>query len=171
MLRMMDNLPKDAVFSELSSPIGNLTLIVSHKGLHAVLMNDDTEEQDCKEIISSLKRSNNHPVMKTAKLQLNEYFAKRRRTFSLPLVLDGTDFQIKAWEQLLKIPYGQTISYSEQSEKLGDIKKVRAIGTANGRNPIAIIVPCHRVIGKNGSLTGYRGGLEIKKYLLDLEKT
>lgn len=99
--------------------------------------------------------------------QLAEYFSGNRTEFDIPLYLSGTEFQNQAWKALLKIPFGKTFSYSEQAEKLKNPAAVRAVGAANGKNKICIIVPCHRVIGKNGSLTGFGGGLDIKKQLLD----
>jgi O-6-methylguanine DNA methyltransferase len=102
--------------------------------------------------------------------QLDEYFAGRRRDFDLPLAPRGTEFQLKVWEELRRIPYAQTISYGELARRLGDPNLTRAVGAANGANPISIIVPCHRVIGANGSLVGYGGGLPIKKALLELER-
>lgn len=101
--------------------------------------------------------------------QLQEYFAGARRDFEIPLLMEGTDFQKRVWKNLQKIPYGETISYGELAKKIGDPKAVRAVGAANGQNPLPIIVPCHRVIGTNGSLTGFGGGLENKRKLLDLE--
>lgn len=103
------------------------------------------------------------------KSQLNEYFAKERTTFDLPLLFVGSDFQKSVWEKLLTIPYGKTTSYLELSRILGDEKAIRAVATANGANAISIIVPCHRVIGSDGSLTGYAGGLNAKQRLLQLE--
>lgn len=103
------------------------------------------------------------------KSQLNEYFAKERTTFDLPLLFVGSDFQKSVWEKLLTIPYGKTTSYLELSRILGDEKAIRAVATANGANAISIIVPCHRVIGSDGSLTGYAGGLNAKQKLLQLE--
>lgn len=103
------------------------------------------------------------------KTQLDEYFAGKRTSFDLPLDLQGTEFQLKVWNELLKIPYGKTISYKELSLRLGNLLAIRAAGAANGANPISIIVPCHRVIGSDGSLTGYAGGLWRKKWLLELE--
>lgn len=103
--------------------------------------------------------------------QLNEYFSSQRTSFDLPLNPTGTNFQKQAWQALQKIPYGHTISYGEQAQKIGNLKAVRAIGHANSKNPIAIIVPCHRVIGKNGKLTGYAGELWRKEWLLNHEKT
>lgn len=101
--------------------------------------------------------------------QLNEYFNKDRKTFSVKLDLQGTDFQKRVWKELLDIPYGKTISYMQMAINLGDKKCIRAAGTANGRNPVSIIVPCHRVIGANGDLVGYGGGLDKKKFLLEHE--
>jgi methylated-DNA-[protein]-cysteine S-methyltransferase len=101
--------------------------------------------------------------------QLQSYFARERTNFDLPLVLEGTDFQKKVWTALQEIPYGETISYKKLAETVGSPKGVRAVGAANGANPIPIIIPCHRVIGHDGSLTGFGGGLALKKQLLELE--
>ena len=105
------------------------------------------------------------------KKQLTEYFNGKRKDFNLPLEPDGTEFQKQVWDALLEIPHGATTTYAKQSVKLGDIKKIRAVGTANGKNPIAVIIPCHRVIGSDGSLTGYAGGLDKKAWLLKHEKS
>ncbi len=102
--------------------------------------------------------------------QLEEYFEGKRETFDLPLSPEGTTFQKQVWDTLKEIPFGVTTSYAKQAKKLGDLKKIRAVGTANGKNPIAIIIPCHRVIGSNGSLTGYAGGLDKKEWLLKHER-
>ncbi len=102
--------------------------------------------------------------------QLNAYFKGELTRFDLELNIQGTDFQKMVWKELVKIPYGETISYGQLAERIGNPKASRAVGMANGKNPISIIIPCHRVIGKNGSLTGFGGGLEVKKNLLDLEK-
>lgn len=110
-------------------------------------------------------------VMQKAEAQINEYFEGKRTSFDLPLSFEGTDFQKKVWGELLKIPFGTTISYKELAIRVGNEKGSRAVGTANSKNPISILVPCHRVIGENGSLTGYAGGLENKKYLLSLESS
>ena len=110
------------------------------------------------------------PLIKKAALQFGEYFKGKRKSFNLPLTMRGTDFQMKVWNALKKIPYGKTAGYGEIAVKIGNPKACRAVGMANNRNPIAIIVPCHRVIGRDGSLTGYGGGLELKKLLLELEK-
>ena len=110
------------------------------------------------------------PVIKETYRQLTEYFEGNRKTFDIPLKLEGTDFQKSVWHALMKIPYGKTVSYLEIAETIGNPKASRAVGMANNKNKIPIIIPCHRVIGTNGSLTGYAGGLEIKKKLLELEK-
>ena len=108
-------------------------------------------------------------ITKLTVQELNEYFSGTRKVFNVPLEPDGTDFRKKVWLALSDIPYGKTISYKELAIRLGDLKAIRAVGTANGANPIPVIIPCHRVIGSNGDLTGYAGGLPIKKKLLDLE--
>jgi len=109
------------------------------------------------------------PLIKEAAKQLDKYFNKKLKSFDLPLILHGTEFQTKVWKALQKIPYGETRSYGELAKLTGNPKASRAVGMANNRNPAAIIVPCHRVIGHDGSLTGYAGGLELKRNLLDLE--
>ncbi len=109
------------------------------------------------------------PIISRCSTELDEYFSGNRKTFSFKLELHGSDFQIKAWQELMKIPYGKTISYEEQAIRVGDIKMTRAVGIANAQNPIAIVVPCHRVIGKNGDLVGYGGGLDRKIWLLEHE--
>jgi len=110
------------------------------------------------------------PLIKKAAAQLDEYFNGKRKKFDLPLKLNGTDFQVDVWKALQKIPFGETRSYGEIARAIGNPKAVRAVGMANNRNPIVIIVPCHRVIGHDGSLTGYGGGLELKRRLLELEQ-
>jgi len=108
-------------------------------------------------------------VVKSCIGELQEYFSGSRNSFSIPLKLNGSDFEQQVWNELMNIPYGQTISYEHLAVQLGDLKKIRAAGRANGKNPIAIVVPCHRVIGKDGSLVGYAGGLDRKEFLLNLE--
>lgn len=119
-------------------------------------MNDSIVSQSC-DIIDNLAN------------QLTAYFERRLETFNVPLYLVGTDFQKKVWSSLLNIDFGKTITYKEQAQALGDIKAIRAVASANGANKIPIIIPCHRVVGSNGSLTGYSGGIWRKQYLLDLE--
>jgi methylated-DNA-[protein]-cysteine S-methyltransferase len=111
------------------------------------------------------------PLIKEASKQLGEYFNKERKTFDLPLILHGTDFQIKVWNALQDIPYGETCSYGRVAAMTGNPKACRAVGNANNRNQMHIVIPCHRVIGSNGGLTGYAAGLEIKQKLLELEST
>lgn len=112
---------------------------------------------------------NSCPVLESCKEQLTAYFSGKLISFDLPLNPEGTAFQQKVWAELLKIPYGETITYMELAIRLGDVKAIRAVGTANGRNPIAILIPCHRVIGAGNKLTGYAGGIWRKKALLELE--
>ena len=111
-----------------------------------------------------------HPVLDAAVAQLTEYFAGERTDFDLPLAPVGTTFQQQAWAALREIPFGETISYGDQAKRLGDAKKSRAVGAANGRNPIPIVVPCHRVVGSTGKLTGFAGGLDTKAWLLEHEQ-
>ena len=169
-LRSLQSLPLDAVYDEMNSPVGKLTLVVSSNGLHAVLWETTRENQQCKQIIKTLNQSKQHKIIMQTQQQLTEYFQGKRNKFDLPLVLRGTDFQIQVWEQLRKIPFATTISYGEQAARIGDKNKARAVGMANGLNPISIIVPCHRVIGSNGRLVGFGGGIENKAYLLKLEQ-
>lgn len=109
-------------------------------------------------------------LIKETKRQLDEYFAGKRKEFDIPTRLEGTEFQKRVWEELRKIPYGKTVTYKDIAEAVGCPKGFRAVGLANNRNPISIIYPCHRVIGSNGSLTGYGGGLDVKEKLLELER-
>lgn len=153
-------------YDKINSPIGELTLIASDEALVALLWEKDKGMRK----FASAKPAARHPILLRAKSQLKEYFDGCRTTFDLPIDLHGTPFQVRVWKTLQTIPYGKTLSYSEQAALVGDRKKARAVGGANGKNPISIIVPCHRVIGKNGKLTGFGGGLESKEYLLKLEQ-
>lgn len=168
-IRGINNLPDIAFYDQLDTPVGKLTIITSKKGLHAILWEKDRENTHYVNLLHTLRQDSHETTIKKTKHQLKEYFSGKRKIFDLPLVFNGTDFQNQAWQQLLKIPYGKTISYGEQAKKLGDKNKARAVGLANGLNPISIIVPCHRVIGSNGKLTGFGGGLDIKEKLLNLE--
>lgn len=141
------------------SPIGPLTLVASECCLTALEFGRRKHPEACED------RKRLMPYRR----QLDEYFARKREQFTLPLDLRGTDFQKRCWAQLLKIPYGQTRSYRQIAEAVGNRNAVRAVGLANGQNPIAIIVPCHRVIASDGTLCGYGGGLELKEELLRLE--
>ena len=154
------------VFKYMPSPVGRLTLIAGNKGLAAVLWENDRPNR----VHAKAEEENEqHPVLLEAERQLQEYFAGNRNSFSLPLDMIGTPFQQQVWEALTTIPHGETRNYQQIANQLGNPKAVRAVGAANGRNPVSIIVPCHRVIGTNGSLTGFAGGLEAKAYLLSLE--
>ena len=143
-----------------NSPVGVLEIIASGDRITSLLFQKDKPEQ--KEKISSL--------LSDCRTQLDAYFSGELREFDLPLEPAGTDFQRSVWEALLTIRYGSTESYMALAKRLGNVKKIRAVGTANGRNPVAIIIPCHRVIGSDGSLTGYGGGLWRKQWLLEHEK-
>jgi methylated-DNA-[protein]-cysteine S-methyltransferase len=118
---------------------------------------------------SDIQELNTCDILEVCKEQLESYFSGKTDVFDLPLRAEGTVFQKRVWNELLKIPYGETITYMELAVKLGDAKAIRAVGTANGRNPIAILIPCHRVIGAGNKLTGYAGGIWRKKFLLELE--
>ena len=147
----------------IQSLIGPLVLLASKKGLTGIYFGHRIET-------TTLPREDaKNAILKKTAAQLEEYFAKKRETFDLPLDMKGSSFQRAVWRGLYEIPYGETISYGELAERLDNPSAVRAVGTANGVNPISIIVPCHRVIGKNGSLTGYGGGLDIKLKLLQHE--
>jgi len=155
-------------YKTTTSPVGSLRLMASDKGLCAVLFDGGRYNRVFFE--GGLERSDEHPVLKQAEKQLKEYFAGKRKAFDVPLDMRGSVFQIRAWRELQKIPYASTISYGEQARRVGDANKARAVGMANGRNPICIIVPCHRVIGASGDLTGFGGGLKTKDFLLKHEK-
>ncbi len=163
-------LPQNCVYDEMDSPVGILTIAASENGLCAILWDHDLNNDPSLQFIHNLKKSVTDKTIINTKQQLKEYFAGLRKVFDLPLVINGTPFQNLAWHELLKIPYANTISYGEQAKRLGDKNKARAVGMANGLNPISIVVPCHRVIGSNGSLTGFGGGLDRKEFLLQLEK-
>lgn len=151
----------------ITSPVGKLQLVASDKGLRYVGFEDSDGRYAA--LDEETSESKTHPVLLKTEAQLGEYFSGRRESFDIPLELKGSVFQIKAWRALGKIPYGQTRSYGEQAKIMGDANKARAVGMANNRNPICIILPCHRVIGANGSLVGYAGGLKRKQWLLALE--
>ncbi|AXK80575.1 methylated-DNA--[protein]-cysteine S-methyltransferase [Pseudolabrys taiwanensis] len=150
----------------MDSPVGALTLIANEAGLSAVLwQNDDPKRVRVGDLVAAPE----HPVLIQAERELSEYFAGKLASFSVPLDATGTPFQKKAWAALLTIPYGETRSYGALARQLGNPKASRAVGAANGRNPLSIIVPCHRAIGADGALTGFAGGLDAKRYLLALE--
>jgi methylated-DNA-[protein]-cysteine S-methyltransferase len=151
--------------AEITSPLGILRIVSDD---HALLQVRFTDEDPATFEMSTDQEA--RPAILTSSIhQLEEYFAGTRREFDLKLAPKGTDFQGRTWETLTSIPYGKTISYLDLARLLGDELSIRAAASANGKNPIAIIIPCHRVIGSNGDLTGYAGGLPRKKFLLDLE--
>ncbi len=154
------------VCKTMPSPVGTLTLVASDRGLAAVLWEDD---DPARVPLGPLAEDAAHPVLVEAERQLAAYFAGERDTFDLPLDFCGTAFQRKVWQALLTIPFGETRSYGEIARQIGRPTAARAVGAANGRNPISIIAPCHRVLGSNGALTGFAGGLEAKRHLLGLE--
>lgn len=147
------------------SPVGRLTLIASEIGLRAVLWDGDAPARPR---LATLPRV--APVLEEACRQLDDYFAGRRTSFDLPLDLQGTPFQQDAWRALAEIPFGETRTYAQQAGRLGRPSASRAVGAANGRNPLSIVLPCHRVVGSDGSLTGFAGGLETKRWLLEHEQ-
>jgi methylated-DNA-[protein]-cysteine S-methyltransferase len=150
------------------SPVGTLTLLASDAGLRAILWEGEAPG-DRVPWPPDVREDPNHPVLMAAREQLQEYFAGDRRSFDVPIDLHGTPFQVKVWRALASIPYGETTTYGEQARMVGDAKKARAVGAANGKNPVSIILPCHRVVGADGTLTGFAAGLESKRALLDLE--
>ena len=150
----------------IDSPIGPLTLFADDDGLRRILF--PNEEPDEPSLVDAQDAPDDAVLVETAQ-QVGEYFAGERTTFTLPLHLEGTNFERETWRALAAIPYGETISYGEQADYIGRHGASRAVGGANGRNPIPIVLPCHRVVGSDGSLTGFGGGLEIKQFLLDLE--
>jgi methylated-DNA-[protein]-cysteine S-methyltransferase len=153
-------------YKTMQSPVGELTLVASAHGLSAILWEND---DPARVRLGPLVEDNAHPVLVEAERQLGDYFAGTRKAFTVPLDFHGTEFQKSVWAALLAIPYGETRSYGEIARAVGRPTAFRAVGAANGRNPISIIAPCHRVIGTNGALTGFAGGLEAKKLLLGLE--
>jgi len=153
-------------FKIISSPVGCLTLVAREEKLAAVLWEDD---HPTRVKLGTLEEDQTSAILCETERQLAEYFDGKRVKFELELDFAGTDFQQKVWQALLTIPFGETRSYSDIAHQIGNPKAVRAVGAANGRNPISIIAPCHRVIGMNGSLTGFAGGLEAKQLLLKLE--
>jgi methylated-DNA-[protein]-cysteine S-methyltransferase len=157
---------KRYVYKVMDSPLGKLTLVATNDGLAAILWENDRPRRVRLHIEAE---DDHHPVLVEAEHQLTEYFAGRRQAFALKLDLCGTDFQRKVWNALLTIPFGETRSYGQIAGQIGSPGAVRAVGAANGRNPVSIVAPCHRVIGATGKLTGFAGGLEAKAHLLALE--
>jgi methylated-DNA-[protein]-cysteine S-methyltransferase len=154
--------------TEVVSPCGPLTLVAADGVLTALYMTEQRHRPD--QVTFGERVGTGVAPFAEVAAQLKEYFAGRRTTFELPLNLVGTPFQQRVWTALLDIPYGETVSYGELAGELGQPTASRAVGLANGKNPVGIIVPCHRVVGSKGDLTGYGGGLERKRYLLEFER-
>ncbi|EPJ76445.1 MULTISPECIES: methylated-DNA--[protein]-cysteine S-methyltransferase [Pseudomonas] len=154
------------LYKTIQSPVGQLILVARKTRLAAILWEN---ERLNRVRLGPLEEDTQHPLLKETERQLLEYFAGQRRRFELELDFAGTDFQIRVWHALLTIPFGETRSYRDIAVQIGQPTAVRAVGAANGRNPISIIAPCHRVIGSSGSLTGFAGGLAAKQLLLSLE--
>jgi len=153
-------------YSIIQSPVGSLMLLADDSVLMGLYFAETAPPQLPRQ---DWTENAQHPVLQRAAKQLKEYFKKKRTSFSLPLAFKGTNFQRNIWREIARIPYGKTISYSELAERAGAPRAVRAAGTSTGRNPLAIIIPCHRVVGKDGSMCGFGGGLERKQFLLELE--
>ncbi len=154
----------ESVFTTMKSPVGPL-LLIAREGM---LTGIEFQRKMATPPEKSLGVASETPFVEAIR-QLEQYFRGERKEFDLPLELHGTEFQTDTWCALETIPYGETISYAELARRVGNPKAVRAVGTANGANPLPIVIPCHRVIGTNGKLTGYGGGLDIKQHLLALE--
>ncbi len=154
------------LYKQMDSPVGGLKRVISGNALVAVLWEGEPIDRVR---LGAMARDPQHPVLIEAERQLEEYFAGRRTRFDLPLDPRGSEFQKTVWQALRRIPFGATRSYAQLARELGKPGAARAVGAANGKNPLSIIVPCHRVIGADGSLTGFAGGLEIKAKLLRFE--
>jgi methylated-DNA-[protein]-cysteine S-methyltransferase len=166
MFQVEQGTSKRFVYKRMDSPVGRLTLVATDDGLAAILWQHDRPRRVPLTLAAEEK---GHPVLVQTERQLGEYFAGRRTTFALTLDPSGTPFQRKVWNALLTIPFGETRSYAQIAEQVGNPRAVRAVGAANGRNPISIVTPCHRVVGSDGTLTGFAGGLDVKARLLALE--
>jgi methylated-DNA-[protein]-cysteine S-methyltransferase len=156
-------------YTETDSPVGTLLLAGDERGLVRVNFGMECNGGGKQEKFPRTEWTRDDAAFGDVIRELRAYFAGELKEFETPVVLEGTEFQVKVWRELQKIPYGETISYGELARRIGNVKAMRAVGLANGANPIPIIVPCHRVIGSNGSLTGFGGGLANKKKLLALE--
>ena len=155
-------------YKQVDCPVGKLKLVASAGALIAILWERERPERVK---LGDMVCDPDHPVLNETERQLAEYFSSTRREFDLPLAPRGSEFQKKVWQALKKIPFGETRSYLVLAKELGSANAVRAVGAANGKNPLSIVVPCHRVIGTDGALTGFAGGLEVKAKLLDFESS
>lgn len=153
----------------MDSPLGELRIAASEDGITGIYLENHAHPPSAEALGTPLPTLHDDPHLARCALELTEYFAGDRQSFEVQLDASGTDFQKRVWKQLASIPFGESRTYGQLALALGDEKLTRAVGTANGRNPISIIVPCHRVIGADGSLTGYAGGLAAKLFLLRLE--
>lgn len=162
----MSNKNMNYYYKTMPTIVGKLKLVATDKGLSAVLWEDDDPDRVP---LDSLKEAPHHPILVKAERQLAEYLAGKRKVFTIKMDPAGTEFQTQVWEALKTIPFGETRSYSQLATQIGNGKASRAVGGACGKNPLSVIVPCHRVIGASGKLTGFAGGLKIKKHLLSLE--
>lgn len=154
-------------YKKIDSPVGELTLVASDEGLAAILWENDVPDRVR---LGPLVEQPDNRFLVEAEQQLGDYFSGKREAFTVPLDFKGTAFQKSVWQALLTIPFGETRSYGEIARQIGRPTAFRAVGAANGRNPISIMAPCHRVIGSNGALTGFAGGLSAKEYLLGIER-
>jgi methylated-DNA-[protein]-cysteine S-methyltransferase len=157
---------KQHAYKTMESPVGKLTLVASSEGLAGILWENDRPDRVR---LTLDTEDDGHPVLLEAERQLGEYFGGSRTTFDLRLDFEGTAFQRKVWSALLTIPFGETRSYAQIARQIGSPSAFRAVGAANGKNPVSIVAPCHRVIGSTGKLTGFAGGLDVKAHLLTLE--
>lgn len=155
-------------YTVFSSPLGPLTAVANHHGLKAVYMSEHKRRPSLDALGTPVLAVDN-PFLAAAVEQLGQYFAGTRKNFDVPLAPAGNDFQQRVWAALVTIPFGESRSYGDLAQMFGNRSMAQAVGSANGRNPISIIVPCHRVVGADGSLVGYAGGLERKEFLLELE--
>jgi methylated-DNA-[protein]-cysteine S-methyltransferase len=167
-LGMQREISVKRVFKSVESPVGLLTMVASDMGLHALLFGN--EKVACAAGFKDSTEDRDHLVLLQAERELREYFQRKRKKFDVDVKLAGTPFQRQVWNMLREIPYGQTTTYGELATRMGSARLARAVGAANGSNPVAIIIPCHRVIGKGGALTGFGGGLDTKSFLLELER-
>lgn len=156
------------VRSTVKAPFGTLTVVASERGVRFCTFENESHPKQLD--VLNITDSATHACIAPVLQQLNEYLSGERQTFDLALDLHGTDFQKDAWRVLAKVPYGKTWSYAQQATSIGRPTATRAIGAANGRNPVAVILPCHRIIGANGALTGFGGGISVKQWLLEHER-
>lgn len=166
MSRVNHTSQRRCVYTVVDSPVGRLTLVATDAGLAAILWEND---RPARVPLDIGEEDEEHPVLVQAARQLEEYFAGVRKAFALELDVAGTSFQRKVWDALMTIPFGETRSYGQIAAQIGARAAVRAVGAANGRNPVSIVTPCHRVIGSTGKLTGFAGGLGVKAQLLAFE--